>query len=292
MKRNVYLSSKLARTACVMFFLPMVVTRAQPNGPTGTGSTVSPAIAAAEKPHSGVPGPRGAPQREDDSLAVDQPNRVYTAKSGETHCTFNYHLTNVSTDEVVITDVMPSCGCTMAKLPSKPWVLAAGHGGDLKITVDVTGKSGTLTKTAKVLTQKGSRLLTMQINVPLPTMNQAARARNVQIAQMNRQAVFQGDCASCHVPPLGLTGEPLYKAACGLCHESEHRASMVPDLRALPHATNRDFWKSMILAGKPGTLMPGFSRDIDGPLSRVQIDSIADYLTSAYLPKLRSPDSH
>ena len=38
----------------------------------------------------------------------------------------------------------------------------------------------------------------------------------------------------------------------------------------------------MVVAGKPGTLMPGFSTDMGGPLNRMQIDSLVDYLIATY----------
>jgi mono/diheme cytochrome c family protein len=59
---------------------------------------------------------------------------------------------------------------------------------------------------------------------------------------------------------------------------------MVPDLRMLPFATNRDFWKIIATHGKPGTLMPAFVQAGGGPLTDAQIDSIAAYLLQVYSP--------
>jgi mono/diheme cytochrome c family protein len=59
---------------------------------------------------------------------------------------------------------------------------------------------------------------------------------------------------------------------------------MVPDLRMLPFATNRDFWKVIATHGKPGTLMPAFAQAGGGPLTDAQIDSIAAYLLQVYSP--------
>jgi mono/diheme cytochrome c family protein len=128
----------------------------------------------------------------------------------------------------------------------------------------------------------------LQISVPMPpavSTDPENRARNMQLAAGDRQAVFKGDCIRCHVTPtIGQMGQPLYGAACGICHDAAHRNAMVPDLRMLPHPTNHDFWKAMIVAGKPNTLMPGFSADVGGPLTRAQIDSLADYLTQEISP--------
>jgi cytochrome c553 len=189
----------------------------------------------------------------------------------------------------VIREVQTSCGCTVPKLPSKPWKLAAGESGEFQLNVDLRGKSGNLVKTATIQTLKGVKNLMLQISIPVPpaaSTDADTRARNMQLAAGDRQAIFKGDCMRCHVnPALGQMGQPLYAAACGVCHDAEHRGSMVPDLRALAHPTDRDFWKAMIVAGKPGTLMPGFSMDMGGPLNRAQIDSLADYLTREFTPK-------
>jgi mono/diheme cytochrome c family protein len=223
---------------------------------------------------------------DDPALAVTPMKETYNAKPGETDCVFNYHVTNTSIEEVVIKDVVTSCGCSVPKLPSKPWKLAAGASGDFQITVDLRGKSGSLIKTATIETQKGQKNLMLIINVPVPaavSTDPGSRARNMQLAAGDRQAVFKGDCIRCHVAPTtGLMGAPLYRAACGVCHEAEHRGSMVPDLKTLAHETNRDFWRAMIVAGKPGTLMPGFSMDMGGPLNRAQIDSLVDYVAQAF----------
>jgi hypothetical protein len=53
---------------------------------------------------------------------------------------------------------------------------------------------------------------------------------------------------------------------------------MVPDLRASKKATGQDYWKAWITHGKPGTLMPGFSRAYGGPLTEQQIESLAAFM--------------
>lgn len=233
-----------------------------------------------------IPSRPVSPTVEDKSFAFDPPTQIYHAKPGEQNITLTFRVTNISLETAVIKDVKTSCGCTVAKLPSKPWQVAPGASGDLELIIDLQGKSGTLIKTATIETLRGTRVLMFQVVLPeLPPapLDPNARERNMQLATANRQAVFVGDCARCHVAPtVGLIGKPLYQAACGICHESEHRATMVPDLAKLDHPTNRDFWLALIIAGKPGTLMPGFSADLGGPLSKSQIESIANYLAVTY----------
>jgi len=209
-------------------------------------------------------------------LVADADVKEYTARPGDTNAPFTFTLTNTSSNAVTINEVHTSCGCTVAKLPSQPWTLAPGTNGQIQVTVDLRGKRGQLTKLVYVNGVTGTKTLTVKVNVPDA---QGERAKNIQIATADRQAVFKNDCAKCHAEPAtGKKGQALYSAACALCHDSEHRASMVPNLRALNHPTDREQWKTWITQGKSGTLMPAFAGAEGGPLTDEQIDSLVDYL--------------
>ena len=109
---------------------------------------------------------------------------------------------------------------------------------------------------------------------------------DVATAKADRQAVFRGDCATCHVKPgEGKYGKPLYDAVCGICHEARERASAVPDLHQLKTPTNPDFWKTWIAHGKAGSLMPAFAAADGGPLSNMQIASLIRYLAETIPPQ-------
>src|SRR4030095_14910931 len=96
-------------------------------------------------------------------------------------------------------------------------------------------------------------------------------------------AVFRNDCASCHVTPaVGKKGYELYQAACGVCHDAEHRASFVPNLRALNKPTNHNYWLTWVMYGREGSLMPAFAKAKGGPLDEEQIQSLADYLEGEF----------
>jgi hypothetical protein len=56
---------------------------------------------------------------------------------------------------------------------------------------------------------------------------------------------------------------------------------MVPDLHALKTPTNYEFWRIWITHGKPGSLMPAFATTDGGPLSDMQIASLASYLNES-----------
>ena len=98
---------------------------------------------------------------------------------------------------------------------------------------------------------------------------------NIQNALADRQAVFKGDCAKCHVNrSVGKMGAELYAASCGICHEAEHRATMVPDLKVPRSLRDPAFWQKWIIEGRPGTLMPAFGKAYGGPLTQEQADSL------------------
>jgi mono/diheme cytochrome c family protein len=117
----------------------------------------------------------------------------------------------------------------------------------------------------------------------MPDSQEATRQRNLQMATLDRQEVFRGDCARCHSDPgEGKLGADLFKSVCGVCHEAKVRATMVADLQNLNHPTDYDFWKMTITIGKPGTLMPAFANVAGGPLTDEQIDSLAKFLVTQF----------
>jgi mono/diheme cytochrome c family protein len=219
-----------------------------------------------------------------DQLAWDATAKEQQAKDGVAEAGFFFIATNVSSSNAVIERVQTSCGCTVARIPSQPWILKPGESGKLNATVDLRGKYGTLSKAVTVyFDDQSSQILGLKITVP--DTPQMQRMRNQQLAAMDRQLVFKDDgCAHCHADPThGKTGKDLYLTACGICHESEHRATMVPNLYALRHPTDKVYWRQWITSGKPGTLMPGFGTQLGGPLSSDQIDSLVDYLSGSVI---------
>jgi mono/diheme cytochrome c family protein len=185
---------------------------------------------------------------------------------------------------VAILDVHPSCGCTTAQLPPLPWIIAPGTNGQFGLTVNLAGRTGMQIKTVNVKTDKGFKQLILKITIlppVVPTQSAADRALALEMAKTNRQAIFRGDCATCHVKPgAGKYGKPLYDAVCAICHESKTRASMVSDLHNIKTPTNVDFWQTWIAHGKADSLMPAFSTADGGPFSEIQIASLASYLNA------------
>lgn len=206
-------------------------------------------------------------------LVWEAMTQAIDAKPGEDAAEFVFSVQNTSAQRVEIRELRPSCGCTVAELPEKPWILAPGARGSFRATADFKGKQGKFVKTIHVVTPAGAQVLTLEVNIP--DTPEARRARNQQLAAADRQAVFRGECAACHATPAaGKLGGELFAAACGVCHTAAHRASMVPDLGVARQPRDAAYWRTWIADGKQGTLMPGFARAHGGPLSDEQIESL------------------
>jgi mono/diheme cytochrome c family protein len=215
-----------------------------------------------------------------DVLLFDATMKEQQGTAGQTNFLFTFAFTNAAPGPVVIESVRTSCGCTVAKVPALPWTVPPGGDGEFSVALDARGKRGTVTKSVFVNTSMGVKPLTVRAIIDSSSGGMDDRVRNMQIALADRGAIFRGECATCHVKPaVGKMGVPLYLAACGICHDSHNRASMVPDLRRLPHPTDRDHWIRWISFGRHGSLMPAFAQAEGGPLTEAQIDSLADYLT-------------
>jgi mono/diheme cytochrome c family protein len=229
----------------------------------------------------------------DTVLQWDATEKEVHPNVGDLESNFFFALTNVTETNVTVNWVRPSCGCTVAKLPPTPWVLKPGEGGVIDFTLDLRGKSGTLSKYVSVDTSHGQKILMVKVIIPqataMPGMD--SRVKNMQLAMADRQVVFRGDCANCHATPTaGKKGAELYTAACAICHDTPNRATMVPDLHSLKKATNPEYWAFWIANGKPGTLMPGFAKAHGGPLDDEQVRSLAEFMFDKF-PRVEAASS-
>jgi hypothetical protein len=236
-----------------------------------------------------TPGAATAERTPPDALAWDATMKELTADPHATNILISFTFTNVHTSDVTIKLVRPSCGCTAMQLPPMPWVIKPGQSDKITASLDLKGKRGVLTKSLTVDSSSGYKSLLFKVSIPaeLATVTadgqeiDADRLNNMKMATVDRQVVFKNqDCAKCHVEPgHGKMGEDLYRASCAICHDTPHRATMVPDLQALQFPTSGPYWKYWIMNGRPGSLMPAFAESHGGPLTKDQIDSLVEYLT-------------
>jgi mono/diheme cytochrome c family protein len=219
----------------------------------------------------------GEPANAAHPLVWDAMEKSLDVKPEDGTAVFQFTATNSSDLPVEIVAVSPSCGCTVAETPPRPWIIKPGEKSSFKATVDFRGKHGKFSKSIFVHTPLGSQAL--HVTVDIPETAESARERNRQLAFVDRQAVFRGDCASCHVTrAAGKTGAALFEAACGICHLAAPRAAMVPDLAIAREPRDAAYWRRWIEEGKEDTLMPAFAKRHQGPLSEEQISSLVEYL--------------
>ena len=214
-------------------------------------------------------------------LEWDALEKHYVAAVGEEEAALSFKVTNRTDHPVEIRNTSTSCHCTVAVPPRQPWVIEPGATETLAVTVDLRSRRGGLTKTVYVDTTEGQELLVIHVQIPPPPA--VRREMNLITAQADRQAVLRGDCATCHVTPtVGKHGAELFQTACSICHGSEHRASMVPDLAVAKVHRDDAYWEKWIRVGGEGTLMPAFDEAHGGPLKDDQIKSLVDYLVAHF----------
>ena len=79
--------------------------------------------------------------------------------------THTFTFTNEGQTDLLITQAVGSCGCTVPDYPKEP--LAPGDKGEIKVAFDPSNKNGLQSKTVTITanTQKGTEVLTIKANV-------------------------------------------------------------------------------------------------------------------------------
>jgi mono/diheme cytochrome c family protein len=224
-------------------------------------------------------------------LKWDADSKRLEAKPNEEEIGFEFHFQNISSEPVSILRTSTSCGCTVAKLPKLPWKIQPTVRGTIPIVINLRGKTGTLTKTTTVVTDRGQLRLETQVVILKRNRvrSDEERAANIRTSAADRQAVFKNHCADCHVKSgEGKKGRQLYDAVCGICHDAENRAAFVPDLRPLARGKNREYWRQWIVDSKPATMMPAFHKRHDGPLDDSQVKSLVEYLVRVFVREAKT----
>jgi hypothetical protein len=108
-------------------------------------------------------------------LAWDATVKEVIAGPHDKEAQFTFNVTNVSSSQIVVSSVSTSCGCTVAKLPSVPWILRPGTNGQIHATMKLAGLGGIVMKSLTVNTDKGQKLLFVRANIPIPEKSGTAK---------------------------------------------------------------------------------------------------------------------
>lgn len=76
---------------------------------------------------------------------------------------YEFTFTNKGKEPLVINSVSASCGCTTPSWPKEP--IMPGKSGTIKASYNTAGRPGSFTKTITVLSNRGSKVLSINGNV-------------------------------------------------------------------------------------------------------------------------------
>ena len=77
----------------------------------------------------------------DGVFAWEALTQTETATNEQDFARFTFSFTNVTAENATILNVHPSCGCTTAELPPVPWTIPPGASGEIKLNVNLQGKT-------------------------------------------------------------------------------------------------------------------------------------------------------
>ena len=81
-----------------------------------------------------------------------------TVKHGE-KVTYSYTYTNTGESDLVITNVLPSCGCTVPKYDKNP--ISPGSTSSIDVVFDTQGRSGSQFKSVKIYSNAMNSKITL-----------------------------------------------------------------------------------------------------------------------------------
>ncbi len=199
------------------------------------------------------------------ALFLDPPNLALGVVPEGMPVMARARIGNASDQPFVITEVVPSCGCTVAKLSSKLVPPAAFV--DLDVQVDPFAKRGRVRKTVRIRNDRGEEAVLVISFVVVPAAHPPGKARSI----------FAGKCARCHAEPArGLAdGAAIYQAVCAMCHGEHGKGAYAPPVAGLSEAHVRK-----VLEEGLGRWMPAFAQEKGGPLAPAQLEALAHWLAS------------
>jgi mono/diheme cytochrome c family protein len=209
----------------------------------------------------------------------------HDVQRGQTNAHYSFQYANSAATELTIHAVRATCPCTSVRFPAAlPARIGPGESGVMEVNVDLRDRYESFKQTVSVESSRGTNGLKIAINMPELTQRQ----KDQRVAFANRQALFSGQCATCHLTPA--QGKPMaeqYAVLCGTCHDATNRAPMVPDLARAGRAKDRAYWEEWMRKGKPGTFMPAFGKPWGGPWSEKEIQAMTTYLLERKTSQVR-----
>jgi len=202
---------------------------------------------------------------------------------------FTFVYTNQGNSSITVRNISTSCGCTTIVGPATPFTILPGQTGYVEVVTDIYGKEGELHKLLVLDTTEGFNVLSASVIIKKELSSVANTNYHSAPASDKKPdgyAIFKGECVKCHVTPaVGKTGSELYNLACGICHNTNRRATMVPDLKETSRKHDLEWWRAWIIYGKTNSLMPGFSKVSGGPLDEGQIESLLEFVKKEFMPE-------
>ncbi len=166
-----------------------------------------------------------------------------------------------------VLEVKSSCGCAVTNF--KAGMLMPGESMEVNFTVDTTGKMGEIRKSIEVTT-----------DAPIEPQKEILIYLDVKLQehqQMDRSAIFKGDCAACHAEPaLYRVDQELFESVCYMCHGHYGLGGHAQRINDFFYLTQKsdDFFRKAIREGIEGSSMPAFAKEFGGPLDEEQIESL------------------
>ena len=207
-------------------------------------------------------------QEEHASLLVFEPAVVDlgTLKEGDDVVAY-LRVRNSGNSMQQIADLQASCGCTEVK-PEESLLMPGGF-TRISVKVDTFAKQDAIKKWV-MLTDGDGKTSKAWINFTIrPNPHMAGTTRSI----------FDGKCATCHFEPAKgkMAGRDIYGAVCAMCHGEHGKGGVAP---ALAHIGDVNAFSALIANGTGSHHMPGFAKNVGGPLTDEQISALSRWLST------------
>jgi hypothetical protein len=145
--------------------------------------------------------------------------------------------------------------------------LKPGEKGEIRVSVDVRGKQGYISKTVTVDTNDPKN--------PVSTLFLKMYLKDrVHMDHYKATEIFGDKCRECHVDQgRGVKGWDLFKADCFMCHNAGKNSSLTEMSRKPEKYLIR-----IIREGVENTVMPGWEKKSGGPLDDAEINSLIELI--------------